>query len=483
MRVLSFSFTFFLLLNFIGISPVFGEGDLEGFFREHTRSGVNVRLRNELWDTFEKKGVETDNTFDFFLVRARGFFDVFWEELYVHAMIQGIKGLNLPENGAFGPGPLYFTASGNDDDPGDLQLVELSFQINNVPYTGFFLKAGRMGIEEGGEVFYGEPKFDLVKRTRLSERLVGNWDWVNVGRRYDGGMIGYENDLFNLSLFGANVLKGGVDFDDGYEWLDSVFVFGGAFTLKKDVFVKGTELRVFNVFYFDNRTPAKTVAGGSLKINSTGVSVLGVYGFGPGELDVVGWFAVQTGKFGELDQKAVGFIGEIGYQLPTLLFKPWLRLGVAYASGDGNPSDSDHGTFFNVVPTNHKWYGYMDAIAFSNLEDYYLQLILELHRMISFSVDGHLFRLASDDEFWIGGSGAFNNKAFGYVFFTPVDGEEVRRNLGGELDFTLTLKPIKYLSFDMGYSHFFGGKGVEVVFDREDQMNWFYVQTTVSLSR
>ncbi len=122
----------------------------------------------------------------------------------------------------------------------------------------------------------------------------------------------------------------------------------------------------------------------------------------------------------------------------------------------------------------------MDTVAFSNLEDYYFQLILTPHEKVGFTIDGHLFRLASDDEFWIGGSGAFNNEAFGYVFFKPVEGKEIERNLGGELDFTLTIKPVKYISFDTGYSHFFGGSGVEVVFDKEDQMNWFYFQTVIS---
>lgn len=447
---------------------------------KHFRAGINIRLRNEAWNTFEKQGTSTDNTFDFFLARTRGFIDLFWNNFTFHIMGQGVKALNLPEKGAFGAGASYFSASGRDQDPGDLQLGELSLQIKDLPIPGFYLKGGRIGIKEGAEVLYGETKIDRVKKLRLSERLVGNWDWINIGRRYDGGTLGYTNDVFNLNFFGANVLQGGLDFDDGYKELDNVVVVGGAFTLMKDVIVPNTEIRVFDIFYFDNRTPAKKTAGDDLEINTLGVSIVGVFDLGVGQMDLLLWSAFQTGNFGHLNQKAFAFIGELGYQLLGAPWKPWLRLGVAYASGDGDPSDSDNGTFFNLVPTNHKFYGYMDAFAFSNLENYYFQLNLIPHEKVTIAVDGHIFRLASDDEFWISGSGAFNNEAFGYVFFKPASGNKIARNMGGELDFTLKIKPIKYATIDIGYSHFFGGKGVKVVFEKEDQMNWFYLQTVIT---
>jgi len=450
-------------------------------FKSHVRSGVDIRLRNELWNTFEKQGVSTDRTYDFFLVRARGFIDVFWSNFTFHLMGQGVKAFNLPRNGAFGPGPLYFSASENDTGPGNFQIAEAYLQIKDLPVLGFYLKGGRIGFQDGAEVLYGEPKIDWVIKARLSERLIGNWDWVNIGRRFDGGTLGYGNRVFELNVLGVSVLQGGYDFDDGlWKELGHVVVLGGSFTLKKDVILPDTQFKVFNYFYFDNRTPAKELAGDNLKVNTTGISIVGAYDAGPGQVDLLLWFAFQLGKFGDLDQRALGFIGEIGYQFLHVPLKPWLRAGVAYASGDGDPDDSDHGTFFNMVPTNHKWYGYADAVAFSNLEDYYLQLILTPHNKVTFAIDGYLFRLASDDEFWISGSGPFNNEVFGYAFNKPLVGEDIKRNLGGELDFTLSIKPVDFLSLDIGYSHFFGGRGVDVVFDEEDQLDWFYVQTEVS---
>ena len=98
---------------------------------------------------------------------------------------------------------------------------------------------------------------------------------------------------------------------------------------------------------------------------------------------------------------------------------------------------------------------------------------------MNFSVDGHLFWLASDDEVWVGGLGPFNDSVFGYAFRNPVPGEDIERFIGGEIDVTLVFKALEYLLFQVGYSHFFGGDGVEVVFDGEDQLDWFYAQAKV----
>lgn len=171
------------------------------------------------------------------------------------------------------------------------------------------MKGGRVGINDGVEVLYGKPKIDWLKRTRLSERLVGTWDWTDVGRRYDGGIIDYNRETFDINLYGGNVLQSGFDFDDGYKGLKNVNIGGGTLTIKKDALVSGTEFRIFDIYYFDNRTSAKALAGDSLEINTIGVSMVGVYPVDSGEMDTLLWIAFQGGDFGNSDQQAFGFIG------------------------------------------------------------------------------------------------------------------------------------------------------------------------------
>lgn len=447
--------------------------------KDHVSGGVNINLRNELWNTFQKQDSDTDRTYDFFLVRARAFIDFDWEHVSVHVMGQGVKAFNLPENGAFGPGVTYFNNSDKNSNPGNFQLVEAFIHLKNL--NGFYLKGGRMGFKDGGQVLYKDaPKLNWVIKKRLSERLIGNWDWTLVGRRFDGGSGGYSNDIFDINLMGSIVTFGGFDIEDGlWKDLDRVVVTGGAFTIKEGVLLENTQFQLFNYFYFDNRTPAVNLAGNDLKINTTGVSMAGAYPMGSGEWDTMLWFAFQLGDFGDLNQRALAFIAEVGYQFTHTPLKPWLRLGVAYASGDGDPDDSNYGTFFNMVPTNHKWYGYADTTAFSNIVDLYNQILLTPHKKVFLGIDGHLFWLASDEEVWIGGAGPFNDSAFGYAFRDPVPGNDIESFLGGEVDITLSFKALEYLILQAGYSHFFGAEGVQAVFDGEDQLDWFYTQATI----
>jgi hypothetical protein len=168
--------------------------------------GVDIRLRNELWGTFERQGVQTDRTYDFFLIRARGFIDIIWKNLSIHVMGQGVKAFNLPENSAFGLGPLYFNASDQDTGPGNFQIVEAYLHLKDM--HGLHLKGGRIGIREGAEVLYGEPKIDWVIKARLSERLSGSGPFNNEA-------FGY---VFNRPVEGEGIetnLGGELDFTLG----------------------------------------------------------------------------------------------------------------------------------------------------------------------------------------------------------------------------------------------------------------------------
>ncbi len=456
------------------------DGAVDSFIANHVKAGLKLRFRNEAWSTFDRQTTPRDDVYDFFLVRARGYVDVTFDNVKFHVMGQGVQAVDFPTNGAFGPGALYFAASGADQDPGALYLAEATLEVRGLPADGFYIKLGRMGIKEGTEVLYGDPKFDWVKKVRLSERLIGNWDWVNIGRRYDGGSVGFTDEFINVNVLAVNVLQGGFDFDDGYKWLDNVVIVGGSVTLKRGVLVPATEFRVFNYYYYDNRDPAKALAGDNLKLNTLGGNAVGVYDVGGGQVDAMLWAAVQFGDFGTLDQMAYSIIAELGYQFVAYPWRPWIRVGVAYASGDDDPTDGDNNTFFNMVPTNHKFYGYMDSFALSNLIDYYAQIILAPAPRVKFIVDGHYFRLASGDEVWVAGSGPFNNDVFGYAFIAPAPGNTVDKNMGGELDLTLKYKPVKYAALDVGYSHFFGADGVSAVFEKKDHMDWFYVQAILN---
>jgi hypothetical protein len=469
----------FILFAISGASVSYADESFSQTIEDRLSGGVNIRLRDEYWNTFQKQNTDTDESYNFFLIRARAWLDYDWPGVNFHFMGQAVKAFDLPRNAAFGPGLLYFEASDRKTSPGNFQIGEAYLHIKDL--GGFYFKGGRIPIRAGTEVIYEDsPKLNWVIKSRLSERLIGTWDWTNIGRRFDGATGGYSNDSYDFNLFGSWVTFGGFDFEDGlWKDLDNVIVAGGSFTLKENVLLPGTQFKIFNYFYFDDRDPAIAIAGDDLKINAIGANMAGAYKTPGGEIDLLLWLAFQFGDFGVENQKALAFITEAGYQFTETPWKPWIRAGLAYASGDGDPGDSDNGTFFNMVPTNHKFYGSDDANAFSNLVDTYLQFFLTPHDKVDLALYGHLFWLASDDEVWIGGSGAYNDSVFGYQFRNPAQGNDVESDLGGEIDVHLTVEALDYLTLNTGYSHFFGGNGVSVVFDKKDQLDWFYAQAVI----
>jgi len=60
------------------------------------------------------------------------------------------------------------------------------------------------------------------------------------------------------------------------------------------------------------------------------------------------WTAVQTGSWYEQSHRAASIATQGGHQWLARRWQPWLRAGYLYASGDGNPSDNRHGTFFEM---------------------------------------------------------------------------------------------------------------------------------------
>jgi hypothetical protein len=71
-----------------------------------------------------------------------------------------------------------------------------------------------------------------------------------------------------------------------------------------------------------------------------------------GPIDLMLWGAAQTGMWGRLDHRAHAGAVEVGIQPDGLRWiRPWLRAGLFASSGDSEPTDGRHETFFQVLPT------------------------------------------------------------------------------------------------------------------------------------
>ena len=124
---------------------------------------------------------------------------------------------------------------------------------------------------------------------------------------------------------------------------------------------------------------------------------------------------MQTGRWGTQTQRAYALDFEGGFQ-PAMLpkLKPWVRGGYTMGSGDGNPNDTKHETFFQILPTPRP-YARFPFFNMMNTEDGYGALILRPHAKVTVSSEFHALRLTNVNDLWYSGGGAFQPWTFGYT--------------------------------------------------------------------
>jgi hypothetical protein len=219
-----------------------------------------------------------------------------------------------------------------------------------------------------------------VKTSRIGERLIGSVGWSHEERAGDGVTAGLDLGGHHLFAFAARPTTGVFAVETAYRPLHDIRFAGGSWTVKRGSALPNTELSFFGIAYEDERNPDRGGLAEGLEVYTLGAHAVGVYPLGPGKLDLLLWGAGQFGDYDGLDHRAGALLAELGYQLPGLFAKPWLRAGVNAASGDGDPADGEHHTFFNLLPTNHLYSGFADQVEFQNLIDAFLQLKATPHR-------------------------------------------------------------------------------------------------------
>ena len=431
------------------------------------KTSFDLRLRYEGLDT-PSRSAAADRTYGLSLGRARFGVDAVWPQWKLHGMVQAAGAFGLPHNGAFAAGPNYMAANAGDDDPSEIGIAELSAAYAS---GGFRTVLGRQPYADGNEVPTGVSYLDGIKKRLLSDRLIGVFEWPNVGRRFDGASFAYGQGGADLSGFALRPLTGAFDHKDAFKEIDGISVYGLALTGKYGAWIPASELRLFAIQYRDGRPVARQLAGGDLRIDTAGASLL--YGSAAGH--VLLWGALQSGDWGVSNQKAWAYVVNAGRNFPHLAGKPAIHLGLEQSSGDDGPG-GDHGTFFNLLPTNHKYYGIMDYVDFPNLRDVYLEAALAPWEKIKLRTAIHDFALTQRTDAWYGGSGAFQERSLGYTARLPAGGRFPSHDLGREADLELTWSGPRGLQLGVGGGRFWGGKAAEAFLPIESDGSWSYVE-------
>ena len=403
------------------------------------------RYRLETWDAYAR------NADSFFGLRNRLKLTWTWrEKLQLVGEVQDVRVGSMDPNGTGALATYRNAADGRYNAHGtDVHLLWAEFRFT--PLASF--RVGRQDLKVGPEVAYPEADWKYLKTQRLGERLIGSVGFSHEERAADGVSVRTDFGGHNLLAFAAQPTTGVFEVDAAYRALWNVTYEGAEWTVKRNTWLPDTELMGFAIAYQDRRAPDKGGLAHHISLATFGGSLLGVYAAGPGALDLLVWGAGQLGRYDTLDHAAWAALVEVGYQLEELPWQPWLRAGVNAASGDQDPNDGDHQTFFNMLPTNHIYYGFADQLALQNLVNPFVQLRLTPHEMLAFNLFVHWFRLANDSDARYSGTGAYNTETFGF----PAQASRGFTHVGREYDVVATLTPHKALTLEAGFSWFAGG--------------------------
>ena len=389
--------------------------------------GGHARTRLESWENFGFGGKNDDS---FMLYRA--FLHTDWRigkhwRIFVEGKYAGLSDRDLPGG----------KRAALDADQGDFwnAFVEAQYDVGDVNVMG---RLGRQELQFG------------------AQRLVSPLDWANNRRIFSGGSlrVAAKDGQWRLDGFVTRPVindRFDVNKDDSHRLFSGLYL-----THKVSEGVRKVDGYVLALNGIDNPKvdEDRYTAGGRF------------YGKAAGNFsfDVEG--AVQFGDIEGADIFAWMLTAEATYSFADITCKPFVTLGVDYASGDDDPTDSDVGTFKHLFPLGHAYLGYIDAIGRQNIVDVRGTVgAWVVPRKVRVKGDIHAFFRADDKD-------AVYNAGGGVLRPGGASDEEY---VGSEFDLTVLYKINRNWTALFGYSHFFAGDFIEESGSDED-IDFFYSQ-------
>jgi hypothetical protein len=438
-----------------------------GFLNEYLRKddpymaawdfGGTVRLRYETRDgfgiagspgsmDFREKGADVSNAYLLSRVRLRaGYTSKWWG-----ALAEGRSSAVADDDRVASLAPVRKEGHGPESDTIDLHQAYVT--LGNHKEFPVSMKVGRQ------ELSYGE------------ERIVGAFGWNNIGRVFDAAKVRWQNEWFGVDAFGSRVV---IPEDERFNVVNDYDWFWGFYASSTQIPKHTVDL------YFLGRNASVQALTAEPSPQAPQPSARDIYTlgirfkslpaqFGPWDytLDLIGQLGdfrdVRAGAPTErLEHQAYAAVAQGGYTFTETWGTPRLGLEYAYGSGDNDVADGKHGTFENLFPTNHKFYGYADFCSLQNLHDVRTILQLKPHAQVSVAVEGHLFWLAdtSDNFYNVGGAPR------GGTGTTPGTGYGINSDysnfVGSEIDFIAGWAATRFAQLEAGYAHFFHGDYIE----------------------
>lgn len=430
--------------------------------------------RVESWRFFQPSDASVDPTYTFAADRALLGVGVRGRRFDIAAAFNYVRLENLPANaigpGALGSGAFYFAASGV---PYSYQLYMSELNLVAKSSSGnVSVKLGRMRFASGAEFSSTNPSLETVKRERLQSRLVGEFEASLYQRRFDGLRADWDSPRWHLSSSVLLPTQGGYE-ESGNLTMPKIQIANGSVIAKSTT----AETQAFAHVYRDRRDvsvrPDNTGLStrvADVTVAAVGVSHAAIVATSAGELDLVGWLVGESGDWYSQSHRAASVAGEVGHRWTRARTRPWLRGGYLFASGDGDPSDGRHTTFFQMLPSSRK-FALSSVYTQMNVRDLFIQSFVEPGKRVKARFEAHRLDLARGEDRWYYGSGA--TASTGRFFGFSGRSSSGETSLGTILEGTVEVPIKRYWSLNGYLGSMWGGPVVRGLFETNRLTTWY----------
>ena len=383
----------------------------------------------------------------------------------------------ITAQGQLGLGGTYYASNSRNNYP-----VAASFKSGWARYhfrhDRTTVRIGRFEFLDGAETVPTNSTIAWLQSNRIAQRLIGSFGFSNGQRSLDGADAHLARRNWDLTAMAARADQGVFNMNANPEL--NVDVQYLAYTR----YLAGgkVQMRGFAIGFHDGRTGLTKTDNRPLAVRATdhGNIRIGTYGFDVATaipltpkttLDLLAWGVVQNGRWGSLNQHSGAALAEGGLRFNRIPSRPWVRGGFFRSTGDSNPNDGEHNTFFQVLPTprNYARFPFFNQM---NSSEQFVQLIDSPTKHLNLRSDLHFLQLTSARDLWYQGGGAFDNKVFGYVG-RPANGQTSFTSL---FDVSADYVFNANLSLSAYYSKAFGKSVIAAIYPREHNAQFGFIE-------
>ena len=384
--------------------------------------------------------------------------------------------------GQLGLGGTYYASNNNNQYPAAASLKTGFFRYHFNESSSFRL--GRFEFFDGQETTPRNSTLAWLQTNRIAQRLIGNFGFSNAQRSFDGVDASTGSGDWNLTAMAGRATQGVYNMNANPELnVDLQYLAYTRSLAHQHVLVRGFALGYHDgrtgVVKTDNRALAVRQADhANIRIGTCGANAISAIPAGRNTVDLLFWGALQNGRWGVLNQHSGGFAAEGGFRFDHVRTTPWLRGGVLRTTGDNNPNDGVHNTFFQVLPTS-RIYARDPFYNMMNSRDQFLQLIDKPARKLDLRTDLHFLQLTAPADLWYQGGGAFDNKVFGYTGRPGNNHASFSSLHDVSADYALNSQ----LSLGLYYAHALGKTVVASIYPADRTSNYGYFELNYKFSK